>query len=96
MDSYAWEEGSPQELGLFDIYELLVQELAILKEYNLIQLILKSIKIYERLKERSPDRFFALENLGIPGSTDLTDTSLWGMSIEKRRKIVAESNPFLF
>ena len=93
-----WEPDSPQELALFDTYELMVQELAILKEWNLMEITLKSFPIFDRMKAKVPERYFALQQLSVLGGTEISAKSnvknnldLWGgQSLEQRRKAVAD------
>jgi hypothetical protein len=94
LERYAWEDGSKEELGLFDIYELLFYELVALKELSVAQLFFRSFKVFDRMKERFPDRHLALE-ICIISKSEVAQTDLWGSvtSLEKRRKIVADRNP---
>lgn len=88
LATYRWQQGSPQELALLDIFELLFQELMLLKEFNVAKLMLATLPIFQRMQEAFSERYSALEILLTEPPSSAT--ALWGQSLEKRRKAVAE------
>ncbi|KYQ92071.1 WD40 repeat-containing protein [Tieghemostelium lacteum] len=84
---------------LHDIYEQIVIELLIDKEFDLVKYILRKTEVMTHLKLNHPERYLRLEHYLQKESVNLTeffshlissDQQPYDMSLEKRRKILSD------